>query len=429
MVYETVEQPRRAFLVSLVSIEESHSKNNPVDEEETVSLTHELASLSRTLGLEIAGEENVRTRGKSAQFGMGSGKAAELAEKAKALEADCLIFDDLLSPSKQRNWEKLTGISVLDRQELIIQIFAARAQTREAELQVDLARLQYSLPRLQHKYLDLSRQRGGRYGTKGSGETKLETDRRLVEQRIQKLKQDLALIRKERELRRKRREQQETPVCSLVGYTNAGKSSLLNALTGADVFVEDKLFATLDATTRQLDLGGGRTVLLTDTVGFIRRLPHTLVDAFRSTLEEAALADILIHVLDASDPAIDHYFETTLSVLRELGADKAPVITVLNKADRLAAGSADDLQRRYADGVFVSAKTGQGLAELRAGIEKSLGGERLCFSFPPDRGDLSALLHREGKVITETYGEDAVLVEAQVEKRTADLLKAYIQKK
>lgn len=335
------------------------------NEKSDVSLEKELVSLCRVLELEIVGEESVHIREYTAKFGMGTGKAAEIAEKTKVVHADCVIFGNMLSPSKQRNWEELTGVSVMDRQELIVRIFAERALSKEAKLQVDLARLEYSLPRLQHKYIDLSRQRGGRYGAKGSGETKSETDRRIVEQRIRKLKEDLDQVRKTRETQRKMRKRHTAPVCALVGYTNAGKSSLLNALTNADVFVEDKLFATLDATTRKLTIDG-KTILIADTVGFIRNLPHALVSAFRSTLEEAALADLLIHVLDASDADIDRYCETTLSVLRELKAEAVPVVTVLNKVDRLSAEVLEDLQRRYPDALTVSAMTGSGLDALKS---------------------------------------------------------------
>ncbi|MDR0410905.1 MAG: GTPase HflX [Treponema sp.] len=360
-MYDTREPAKRAFLVTI------YEKNEKSD----VSLQNELASLCHTLELEITGEEAVHIREYTARFGMGIGKAAEIAEKVKAIHADCVIFGNILNPPRQRNWEELTGVSVMDRQELIVRIFAERAQSREAKLQVELARLEYSLPRLQHKYIDLSRQRGGRYGTKGSGETKSETDRRIVEQRIRKLKEDLDQVRKMRETQRKMRRRQSVPVCALVGYTNAGKSSLLNALTNADVFVEDKLFATLDATTRKLSIDE-KTILITDTVGFIRNLPHALVNAFHSTLEEAALADLLIHVLDASDANIDRYYETTLSVLRELSAEAIPIITVLNKTDCLSLEVLADLQRRYPDALSISTTVGSGINVLKSFLIGSL---------------------------------------------------------
>jgi GTP-binding protein HflX len=270
-----------------------------------------------------------------------------------------------ISPSQQRNWEKLAGIPAVDRQELIIQIFLSRAKTREAELQATLAGLSYSLPRLSHKYIDLSRQRGGRYGTRGAGETRLETDRRYVVSRIRQMERELAEVRKHRAVQRQKRKMAAIPVCALVGYTNSGKSSLLNALTGADAFVEDKLFATLDPTSRRLGTGDGRCLILTDTVGFIRRLPHALVDAFRSTLEEVSGADLLVHVLDISDSEAPRHYDTTVAVLQELGADKLPVIPALNKSDRLSPEELEAAARHYPGGIAVSAKTGAGLGELR----------------------------------------------------------------
>ena len=355
---EVEERQKRALLVSIGKDEEAGK---------------ELQGLAETLELEIAGHEIIRVREKQPKFGIGSGKAQELADKAAQLAVDCMVLDWEPSPSQQRNWEELAGIPVLDRQEVIIKIFAARAATREAELQVQLAELHYRLPRLAHKYIDLSRQRGGRYGTKGSGETRLETDRRMIEQHIHKLEKQIEEVAKQRQVQRRQRERQGLSVCAIVGYTNAGKSSLLNALTGSDVLVEDKLFATLDATTRRCEPAIGITVLLTDTVGFIRRLPHSLIKAFRSTLEEAAHANLLIHVLDASDPGIDSCYQTTVSVLQELGAGAIPVITVLNKNDRLeGAAHTEALLARFPESVAVSAKTGNGLDQLKNGIVRKL---------------------------------------------------------
>jgi GTP-binding protein HflX len=361
------EKPKRALLVGI--------RDEKISKEESDSLSAELEGLADTLGFEIAERETVKVRERNRQFGMGTGKAAEIAEKAAEMGVDCVVFDRDISPSLQRNWEELTGIAVVDRQELIIRIFSQRAKTREAELQVALAEQTYSLPRLSHKYIDLSRQRGGRYGTKGSGETRLETDRRLALRRIQQLRSDLAEVRKQREVLRSKRRKAGAPSCALVGYTNAGKSSLLNALTlppdGEGVLVEDKLFATLDPTVRRMKNGKG--ILLIDTVGFIRRLPHDLVDAFRSTLEEAALADILIHVLDAADPAADKYYETTMAVLRDLEADRHPMIVVLNKIDKLdAPGVLEELQSRYPGSIPVSTKDRRGLDELVRRVETLL---------------------------------------------------------
>ena len=381
----TGETKLKAFLVTV--------RDEKVSAKEAASFAEELSGLAYTLGLDVVSQEMVHVREKNTRYGMGTGKADELAKKASSLEADCIVFDRDFSPSQQRNWEELpsckdAGISVVDRQELIIQIFASRAQTREAELQVRLAELEYSLPRLQHRYIDLSRQRGGRYGTKGSGETKLETDRRQVEQKIHRLKKELEKVKCQRQVRRKLRERQRLPVCALAGYTNAGKSSIMNALTNAGVLVEDRLFATLDSTSRRLELSGGelsgqrssRQVLLVDTVGFIRRLPHSLIKAFRSTLEEVSAADIILIILDASSQDKDggtlvSQYETTLSVLRELGAETIPMITVLNKIDKLK--SKDDLEAvsaLFPGSVSVSAKEGTGLKELCKHIENRLPG-------------------------------------------------------
>ena len=367
-LYETAEKRKRALLISFAA-----EKKSGVFNEDREPPGRELESLTRTLELEIAGHEIVKVRERQPKFGMGSGKAEELAETAKRLEADCLVFDGEISPSQQRNWENLSEISVLDRQELIIQIFAMRATTREAELQVRLAELNYRLPRLTHKYINLSQQRGGHYGTRGSGETKLETDRRQIEQRIHKLEKEIEQVEKERQVRRRQRERQGMPVCAIVGYTNAGKSSLLNALTGAGVYVEDKLFATLDTATRRFEPVPGMTVLLTDTVGFIKRLPHSLVKAFRSTLEEAVRADLLIHVLDVSDPGIEENRQTTLAVLQELGAGEIPVITVLNKCDLLPDETQKEtLQERFPESIAVSVKKKQGLEQLKLRITEEL---------------------------------------------------------
>jgi GTP-binding protein HflX len=363
---DTVETRKRSFLVGI--------KDEKMTVFEADSLVKELSHLADTLGLEIASMETVRLRENHVKYGMGTGKAEELAQKAASLEVDCIVFDREISPSQQRNWEELTGIPVIDRQELIIQIFASRARTREAELQVHLAELIYSLPRLQHKYIDLSRQKGGRYGTRDSGETRLETDRRKVEKRIHRLEEELEVLKRQRQVQRKKRERYGIPVCALVGYTNAGKSSILNALTGAGVLAEDKLFATLDSTSRRLRLPLGTNILLVDTVGFIRRLPHSLIKAFRSTLEEASRAALILNVLDASDADAEIQYETTLSVLGELNAGEIPMITVLNKVDKIEPAQA--LLNRYPESVAVSALKGIGLSELCARIESNLASQK-----------------------------------------------------
>jgi len=418
-----IDVENKAPAVFLVGI-----KDHNTSKDESESMIRELAGLSDTLGLEIIGQEIVNIREKHFQYGIGTGKAAEISEKATSLGAECLIFDREISPSQQRNWEKLANFSVMDRQELIIQIFTSRARTREAALQTELAELNYSLPRLQHKYIDLNRQRGGRYGTRGSGETKLETDRRQVEQRINRLEKEIEEVRKQRDIQRKQRQRQQIPTAALIGYTNAGKSTLLNKITGADVLAEDKLFATLDSTSRRVELPGGLPVLLIDTVGFIRRLPHSLIRAFHSTLEEACLSDLLIHVLDASDPDVEVQYETTMSVIQDLGAGEIPKLTVLNKSDKAdAPESLDRLQKIYPDSVAVSAVTGDGLPQMLKQMESVLAGNFQRYSFPQNRTDLAALLHRSGTVISEKYIGEQIEMEALVDNATAGRLKEFVR--
>jgi GTP-binding protein HflX len=431
-IHETSEKTKRAFLVSLYDTKPGGGAGAESavagSREEAESLARELAGLAGALGLEIAAQEIVPVRERPPRYGMGTGKARELADRAAELGVDCFVFDWNPSPSQQRNWEALTGIAAIDRQELIIRIFADRALTREAEVQVNLAELNYALPRLSHKYIDLSRQRGGHYGTRGSGETRLETDRRRIEQRISRLREDLEEVRRQREVQRRQRERQGIPVCALVGYTNAGKSSLLNALTGAGVPAEDKPFVTLDAVSRRFEPRKGLPVLLVDTVGFIRKLPHALVDAFRSTLEEAARADLLIHVLDAADPDAGLCRETTLSVLQELNAGNIPRITVLNKADRLkSADVLEDLLKRYEGAMAVSALSGAGLPELVSRMADLLSGGTIHVRIPQSRPDLAALLHRGGTVFSEKYSGEYISMAARVDEKTAGKLREYIE--
>ncbi|MBQ6782103.1 MAG: GTPase HflX [Treponema sp.] len=356
----------------------------------------ELKGLTDTLGYEIVRTHILLRLEENPVYGLGKGKASEIAALATELNADIIIFDFELSPRKQRNWEKLAKIPVIDRQEVILRIFADRAQTKEAVLQVQLARLEYSLPRLAHSYGDMARQRGGNFGAKGSGETQLELDMRHVREKIGQVKRQLEQVVRNRETQRKKRERNALPVCALAGYTNAGKSSLLNALTGADVLVEDKLFATLDPTTRKLRLmtqaentttgttsendnvqryGRPAEILLTDTVGFISNLPHSLVNAFKSTLEEAQHAQLILVVLDASDEKAESQYTTVVKVLEEIRANHTPRIIVLNKIDALS----DDttplarLTALFPDAVQVSAKTHAGFDLLFARINKELG--------------------------------------------------------
>jgi len=406
--YETAARPERAFLVGV--------RDADTRQPEAESLLKELAGLASSLGIETVGSLLAQLRERSAATLLGSGKVEEIIAAAKAEGADSILFDRTLSPVQQRNWEERSGLSVYDRSELIIDIFASRARTREARLQVELARLRYSLPRLAHSYGDLHRQRGGRYGTKGAGEQKIELDRRQISKKIADIEDELELVRRSRATQRKRRERLALKRAAIVGYTNAGKSSILNAIAPtAAVLAEDKLFATLDPTTRRLDTGSG-SILVTDTVGFVRNLPHGLVEAFKATLEEAADADLLVHVVDASDPEAETQYRTTLEVLAEVGADASRSILVYNKIDRIPDRDAWPVAP---DAVFVSAATGEGLPGLIAAIEAELTADEpeLVLRIPPERYDLVALLYREASVLSEDHDGEASVLRCRVPER------------
>lgn len=376
----------------------------------------ELISLIDTLGMEVADTMVLARIEPTPAYGIGTGKAQEIANRAKDLNADCIIFDWEIDPTKQRNWEKLTGINVFDRNEVIIRIFSQRAQTKEAVLQVQMAKLTYSLPRLSHMYGNLSRQRGGNYGAKGSGETQLELDRRQIEDKILQLKKELDQVSMNRKTQRKMRERNAQPSCSLVGYTNAGKSSLLNALTGADTLVENKLFATLDPTTRKLALSEASQVLLTDTVGFISNLPHSLIDAFRSTLEEAASSDLLLIVVDAGDPDYKMQYKQVLKVLEEIHADKIQSLVVLNKIDTVRDNPPlmSELEAEFPDAIKTCAKDGSGFDELIAKMTVLLLGELRDFKIPLTRSDLVELARKNGTIENEQWLEDGVKLTARI---------------
>jgi GTP-binding protein HflX len=389
----------KAFLIGVFQ--------TPAEREESGSLLDELEALVETLGIPAVEKQLIRVPEPSSRYFVGSGKAEEIVARAQALEADLIVFDNELQPAQQRNWEALAKVAVIDRQEVILDIFAQRAHTKEARLQVDLARLEYSLPRLTRAWGHLSRQAGG-LGAKGEGETQLETDRRLVRRQIDRLKADLERVRARRATQRKQRQRLPLPHAAIVGYTNAGKSSLLRRLTGADVLVEDKLFATLDPKTRRIDLEGGQKLLLTDTVGFVRNLPHRLVEAFKATLEEATLADFLIHVVDASHPRVYAFYDTTLRVLKELGADTRRVVTFLNKMDRVdQSSSLHALRLHFPDAVFGSTHTGEGLNELAHRCAEMLRDwvTRVELALPLSRTELISLLHRTSNVLSLDYDD------------------------
>jgi GTP-binding protein HflX len=392
---------------------------------------NELASLAETMGIPPVHTLMVKLRKTNPRTLVGKGKMEEIRDLVHEVQADLVIFDYDLSPSQQRNLEYDMNITVIDREEVILDIFADRASTREAVLQIALARMQYSLPRLTRAWTHLSRQRGGAKGTRGKGETQLETDHRMVLKKIASLKKELAQVRKNRETQRKRRRSLPVPTLSVVGYTNAGKSSLLNMMTGADVLAEDKLFATLDPTSRRVHLPGGRQVVITDTVGFIRKLPHNLVEAFKSTLEEAVMADAVIHVIDISNPEWREQRKVTEDVLDELGAGDKPVLLVFNKTDKL-----DDpeelhhfLNNEKHTVVMLSAKTGFGKEKLEMGIQEVLEAELPVKSLliPADKWDIVAYIRRNSVVMVEEYVDEGIRMEAILSAKDQKMLDEYIK--
>lgn len=395
---------------------------------EGTELLGELKELVENLSLTVTRSTLVTLRDRpQPRFLIGSGKAAELMAQAKADGADVIIIDEELSPSQQRNWEEESGLAVIDRQEVILEIFADRAQTREAVLQVALARMEYSLPRLTRAWTHLSRQRGkGSMG--GEGETQLENDRRIVRDRIAHLKSEIKQVISQRATQRRKRQRTPVPGMAIVGYTNAGKSSLLNKLTGAHVLAADKLFATLDPTTRQFVLPDGRTLLATDTVGFIRRLPHRLVEAFKATLEEVVVADFIIHVLDVANPNVAHHFATTMEVLGELGAADKPTITVFNKVDAADAKTLSLLRAQHPEALFISVHTGQGLDRLLARCEELAidDHESVVLLIPHSRYDVVARLHGAGQVRKQESLDEGVKLTGRFPRKLATVYSPFL---
>jgi len=378
----------------------------------------ELTRLTDTAGGEVVGVVIQRIDAPNAHTYIGSGKVDEVRDRVAEFEADLVIFDEDLKPDQAKNLERSLGVRVMDRSELILDIFASRARTHEARIQVELAQLEYLLPRLQRMWTHLSRIRGG-IGLRGPGETQLETDRRLIGRRIADLKRKLVKVVEARATQRKRRE--GIYRVALVGYTNAGKSSILKALSGADILVEDRLFATLDSATRQIDVGGGYEALLTDTVGFIRKLPHHLVASFRSTLEEAREADLLLHVIDASHPDRDEQMKVVDEVLHALELDGAPQILVFNKVDRLTHDEESMLRERIRSfdqtpSIFVSAVEDGGLEPLLEALRARVRARfpRVEVWLPLGGGEWLAALHREGEVLEIETEDDRIRVRARI---------------
>ena len=386
----------------------------------------ELARLADTAGLQLAGQTMQPLRRINAATFIGLGKVDEVRALADANGGNVVIFDDALSPAQQRNLETRLDRKVIDRSALILDIFAQRARSLEGKMQVELAQLQYLLPRLTRQWTHLSRLGGG-VGTRGPGETQLEVDRRRVRERIAQLRRRLGDVERTRGLHRHERETVPFPTVALVGYTNSGKSTLMNTLTRAGVLVEDRLFATLDPTIRRLRLPEGLTVLLADTVGFIHKLPHQLVEAFKSTLEEVRAADLLVHVVDASHPTWAEHVQIVQDVLRDLEADGRPTLLVLNKIDLLPGtvppvGAPPDV-------IAISATTGRGIPALLAGIETELtrGLERVRCELPSGRGDVLAWLRRTGRVVEEYYRDGVVTVTALVPPKVAGQLRKQVE--
>lgn len=397
-VLVSVELPRRPWL-----------SDDPLDE---------LRGLTTSAGADVVGELTQRRQEIEPASYIGKGKLQELVELVKSVDADVIVFDNELSPAQTRNLETATSIKVIDRSELIMDIFASRARTPAAKLQVELAQLEYSLPRLKRMWTHLSRYKGG-IGLRGPGETQLEEDRRLVEARIQDLKGTLEVVqgRKEREVQTRRAEF----TVSLVGYTNAGKSSLMNKLTGADVYVEDKLFSTLDTRTRRWKIPEWGTILLSDTVGFIRYLPHHLVESFKATLEEARQAKLLLHVVDASSPQAEEHIKAVVEVLKEVGCEEKPAILVLNKIDKLsdeARGNLSQLEDLHKTEriVEISARSGKGLDELAREVASALSADfvNVTLKVKQSNGKALAYIESHADVYNRTYEGEETLYQCHI---------------
>lgn len=406
-LYENKEEQEQVILVA-ASVSDEVSVQTSLDELEELVKTAGAA----TVGRFIQNRQTIDT----ATY-IGSGKVEELRELVMTYQATGIVCDDELTPSQMNNLERELNIKIMDRTMVILDIFAARASTREGQLQVELAQLRYRSTHLIGMGRILSRQGGG-IGTRGPGEKKLETDRRIIRERISKLKAELERVKINRSTQRKRRVEKGIPVICIVGYTNAGKSTLLNKLTDSEVLSEDKLFATLDPTTRSLELPDGQQVLLTDTVGFIRKLPHHLIQAFRATLEEAKYSDYILHVVDASNSQMDIQMHTVYETLRELGVEGKPILTAFNKVDK--EGVPEILKDFKADEMYrISARTGQGLEEMLTGIGRRIRESRIYLEhlYSYQEAAKIALVRKNGQIIEEAYQEDGILIRAFVDRR------------
>ena len=389
---------------------------------------NELTRLTETAGGVVLDKTIQELKEVNPAYFIGKGKVEEVKDIISQRNVDIVVFDNDLTPAQQQNLETEFGVRILDRTGLILDIFAQRARSKEGKLQVELAQLNYLLPRLVGKGTSLSRLGGG-IGTRGPGETKLEVDRRKARDRISKIKKDLEKVRRVRTLHQKRREDISCPYISIIGYTNAGKSTLLNRLSDAGVLAEDRLFATLDPTIRKIRLQNGQDVLISDTVGFLNKLPHQLIAAFKATFEEVNESDILCHVIDASHPRIDDHIQSVNSVLTELGVSKKPIIHLLNKVDKVA-NSHEILkyrQRVLDNCIPISAVTGSGIDDFLYKIEELTRHriKKVTLRFPVEAGDMISQIYRNGRVTKKEYSDEGVTIEAEIDKKLAHSLKVY----
>jgi len=423
-MFDIREKPKKVERAFLIGIQFPDTTSERAEE-----LLLELEELSDTFGVETVGRKIIKLSKTQARFLCGTGKTAEVIEDCRNANADVIIFDETLTPSQQRNWERETkDILVIDRREVILDIFSDRATTKEAALQIELARAEYDLPRLARAWTHLSRQRGGTL-QRGEGERQIELDRRMIRKRIQQLHQELKKVCKQRATQRTQRRKKPVPNAAIVGYTNAGKSSLLNLLTNSEVLADDKLFATLDPTTRKIELTNNQPLLLTDTVGFIRKLPHDLIEAFKATLEEAVLADFLIHVIDASNEDAEEHIIATNTVLAELGADKKRTITIFNKTDKVKDQRIlTKLRILIPDSHFISVKDISGIDKLVKDMEDILEEDlnQTELSIPADRYDLIALLHRTSHIFEEEFKGNSVTIKASIPANIHGQIKSFI---
>lgn len=425
-------EPLKAFLVSVY-------KGGPSEKPTFEEHLHELSFLAETYGVEVLHKETCAIRKYDAANYVTEGKLKELVEKAQELQVNLIIFDDEIAPSQQRNLEKAFGIPVIDRTELILGVFAQRAQTKEARLQIELAQVKYEAPRLKRLWTHLSRQAGtagssggggGGY-TRGEGEKQIEIDRRILKRKIDLLQNEIKEVKAHRETQRTSRQRSQIPVFALIGYTNVGKSTLMNSLTNAGVFVEDKLFATLDTTTRKFTMDTGQEILLIDTVGFIRKLPHLVVAAFKSTLEEAFQADVLLHIVDASHPMAEEQAQTTFEVLRELNSEDRPIVTVLNKVDLCTNRNIiNRIKLKYPKTIEISALKKTGFQDLQEIMLEELSKRRKVLDLQIPQSDYSLVteITRIGHLIHQDYEDNDVLLKIELPIGYEEKLKKYLRK-